>query len=161
MQYEMSEAYRTVESEDVPGSAAYHHVVYDVSMTSKYPLKIEEDHNKRPLTCNASVTGMEPVELTILPVMLCKYDVCSCSQVFMSDTNQSTMLCTRVTLFCIFLCYVSCHIYEYDTNYRGMYENDTILPVMLCKYDIVVFFHTLFCHAIFMSMTPISLQCYV
>ena len=72
-QYERKEMVQIVENEDVPGSAANHHIAYDVTMTSKNPLKIDEDHNKRPLTCNASVPGLPTVELTIMPVMLCKY----------------------------------------------------------------------------------------
>ena len=62
-----------MKSEDVPGSAANHHIAYDVTMTSENPLKIDEEYNKRPLTCNASATGLKTVELTIMPVMLCEY----------------------------------------------------------------------------------------
>ena len=72
-QYEKQEIEVMVEAEDVPGSAVNRHIAYDVMMTSKIPLKIDEDYNKRPLTCNASITGLKTVELTIMPVMLCKY----------------------------------------------------------------------------------------
>ena len=62
-----------VDDDDVAGTTVYHHLAYDVKMTSINPVRIEREDNKRPVICNASVPDQPPVKISIVPQMLCKF----------------------------------------------------------------------------------------
>ncbi len=72
LQYEKEVRQTHVETEDIPGAAVSHHIAFDTIVTSKSVVKIKYDDNKRPFSCNASVPYRDPVQLSILPAMICK-----------------------------------------------------------------------------------------